>query len=137
MTKEFLWDHVPTFSETNLVGNVYFAVYAAWQGSCREHFLLTHAPGTVAQLQSRELALVTLSMSMDYLAECFAGDHLTVGMSVAAIDAGRVTMTFRFRRDGQVVATGRQSVAAMKIHGGRLAPCPLPADFAAALERFR
>ena len=44
----FSYEHVVTFAETNLVGNVYFAHYVGWQGACREHFLAAHAPEVAA-----------------------------------------------------------------------------------------
>ena len=64
------WDleHVVTFEETNLVGNVYFVNHVRWQGHCRELFLRQRAPGVLAQL-AEGLALVTTSCSCQYFAE--------------------------------------------------------------------
>ena len=33
--RTFDMDHVVTFEETNLVGNVYYTNYFSWQGRCR------------------------------------------------------------------------------------------------------
>ena len=71
--KAFVYRHIVSFEETNLVGNVYFVRHLAWQGRCREMFLWEHAPSVVAEL-SRSLRLVTIHASCDYYAELFAFD---------------------------------------------------------------
>lgn len=48
--------HLVTFDETNLVGNVYFAHYLRWQGHCRERFLADHAPGVLAAFSRQTVA---------------------------------------------------------------------------------
>ena len=80
--RAFRYEHVVTFDETNLVGNVYFAHYLHWQGRCRELFLAEHAPGVVKLLTAGELALVTVACSMDFFAECFALDRVEVLMTL-------------------------------------------------------
>ena len=39
MTRVYEYEHVVTFDETNLVGNVYYTNHLRWQGHCRELFL--------------------------------------------------------------------------------------------------
>lgn len=137
MTQPFVFRHFVTFEETNLVGNVYFTHYARWQGHCREHFLAAEAPAVVAALATGELALVTVSCAVDYLAECFAGDVVDVHMRLASHASYRLVMDFTYHRGADVVATGRQQVACMSRNArGVLAPVPLPVDLAAALARY-
>lgn len=39
MSRPYSIEHVVTFAETNLIGNVYFVNHVRWQGECRERFL--------------------------------------------------------------------------------------------------
>jgi len=129
--------HRVTFDETNLVGNVYFAQYLHWQGHCRELFLIDCAPTVVKALQERSLAMVTVSCSVDYYAECFALDTITIRMSLHATAGNRITMAFEFDRDGQLVAKGRQIVACMTETDGRLVPADVPFELDEALRAYR
>jgi enediyne biosynthesis thioesterase len=132
--KTFSIEHTVHFDETNLVGNVYFAHYVRWQGLCREEFLMRHAPTTMAMIARSELALVTLSTSVDYLDECFAGDTVTITMTPADGTRGhRIAMAFGYLRHGRIVARGRQQVACMERAASGLVPAAVPADLAAAL----
>ncbi|WP_406632519.1 acyl-CoA thioesterase [Amycolatopsis sp. WGS_07] len=128
--------HVVTLDETNLVGNVYFAHYVHWQGHCREHFLAARSPGVLKALQAGELAMVTVSCSMDYYAECFALDEIDIAMTLRAQNGNRIAMDFEFRRAGQLAARGAQSVACMKRTGSGVTPVEIPPELAAALRPY-
>src|ERR671930_294956 len=69
--KTYEYSHTVSFEETNLVGNVYYVNHLRWQGRCRELFLRDHAPQVLADLES-DLALVTVRVSCEYLAELVA-----------------------------------------------------------------
>lgn len=137
----YRYRHRVTFDETNLVGNVYFAHYAHWQGHCREYFLADKAPSVLTSL-STGLALVTVSMSLEFYAECHAFDTVDVEMSLAELSGNRITMAFDYRRagedgaEGELIAAGRQTVAVMGRVDGRLRPEQVPADLAAALAPY-
>ncbi|TDD55529.1 acyl-CoA thioesterase [Saccharopolyspora elongata] len=128
--------HTVTLDETNLVGNVYFAHYLHWQGHCRERFLADHAPGVLTALSTGELALVTLSCSMQYHAECFALETVDIAMTLRAASGNRIAMDFDFRRDDAPVARGGQTVACMRRTGDAVHPIPIPAELAHALRAF-
>ncbi|MFF0658406.1 acyl-CoA thioesterase [Micromonospora tulbaghiae] len=138
----YRYRHRVTFDETNLVGNVYFAHYAHWQGHCREHFLAEQAPSVLAAL-SDGLALVTVSMSVEFYAESHAFDTVEIEMSLVELNGNRITMGFDYRRvrtdgaPGELIARGRQTVAVMDRVDGQLQPAPVPADLAAALAVYR
>ncbi|MEU4620102.1 thioesterase family protein [Actinoplanes sp. NPDC023801] len=132
----YRYRHVVPFDETNLVGNVYFAHYLHWQGHCRERFLADHAPGVLKSVAAGELALVTVSCSMEYFAECYALDAIEVEMTLGGQAGNRVDMGFRFRRGDVVVAAGRQTVACMQRTGDRMRPVPVPDELVAALAAF-
>ncbi|MEV6231548.1 acyl-CoA thioesterase [Saccharopolyspora shandongensis] len=128
--------HTVTLDETNLVGNVYFAHYLHWQGHCRERFLADHAPGVLTALSTGELALVTLSCSMQYHAECFALETVEIAMTLRAASGNRIAMDFDFRRDDGPVARGSQTVACMRRTGDAVRPTPIPDELAHALRAF-
>ncbi|MGQ0838121.1 acyl-CoA thioesterase [Actinokineospora sp.] len=132
----YRYRHVVTLDETNLVGNVYFVHFVRWQGHCRELFLADHAPGVLAALRAGEIALVTVSCQLDYYAECFALDEVEVVMRLATRGGHRLSMDFDFRRAGERVARGTQSVACLRRTPDGAVPMDLPAELSAALARF-
>ncbi|MEV5830918.1 acyl-CoA thioesterase [Spirillospora sp. NPDC052242] len=131
--------HRVTFAETNVVGNVYFAVYLGWQGACREMFLADKAPGVVERLHD-DLALVTVSCSCEYFAELFALDTVAVRMTLTGIDDHRIGMGFDYYRFGrgpaQLVARGEQTVACMARSSGELFPEPISEELMRALRPY-
>lgn len=131
----FVWKHCVSFHETNLVGNVYFAHFAMWQGSCREMFLKTHAPDILSRL-SADLKMVTVSIGIDYAVELFAFDEVELHMRLKGLTGHRIEMTFDYQvvRDGISVsaAHGHQQVACLVNDR----PVPVPATLASALRRF-
>lgn len=139
MKPSYVYEHLVTFAETNLVGNVYFAHYLAWQGACREHFLAEHAPGVVARL-SDDLALVTVSCACDYFAELFALDRVSIRMSLRETGGNRVAMDFSYYRvtegPGQLIARGTQEIACMARADGQLHPVAVPAELSGALTAY-
>ncbi len=137
MPPSYEYRHVVGFAETNLVGNVYFTNYLAWQGRCREMFLRDHAPEVMAELQ-RDLALVTVRVSCEYLAELVAFDEVVIRMRLAVQMQNRATMSFEYwRQTGQgeeLIARGEQQIACMRRSGEQLAPAPFPKAMQAALD---
>jgi enediyne biosynthesis thioesterase len=139
MQSYFEYRHFVTFADTNMVGNVYFASYLLWQGACRERFLAEHAPGVIDRLAA-DFVLATVSCSCDYFSELFATDEVAVRMSLADVTDHRISMNFDYfranRGPAQLVARGAQTVACMVRTGDQLSPAGLPADLAAALNRY-
>lgn len=139
MKRHFAYEHMVTFADTNLVGNVYFAHYLMWQGACRERFLAAHAPGVVQRL-ALDLALVTVSCSCEYFAELVALDQVSVRMSLRGIEFNRIAMAFDYFRlntgPGQLVARGAQTVACMKRVDGELVAADVPHELIQALEVY-
>jgi enediyne biosynthesis thioesterase len=134
--RTYLYRHIVTLDETNLVGNVYFAHYVHWQGHCREYFLAEHAPATLKELRSGDLALVTVNCHMNYYEECFALEEVEVLMSLGSSQGSRVTMNFDFRRDGALVARGGQTIACLRRTPDGMTPTPVPDELATALLAF-
>ena len=127
--------HVVSFSETNLVGNVYFTNHLAWQGRCREMFLREHAPEVIAEL-SDGLSLATVNCSCEYFAELLAFDEVTVRMRLAELVQNRIKLVFEYWRGPELVARGEQQIACMKRDGKNLAPTAVPSTLRAALAAY-
>jgi enediyne biosynthesis thioesterase len=131
--------HFVTLADTNLVGNVYFTNYLAWQGACREQFLAQHAPSVVGNL-AKDLALVTVSCSCEFFSELYAMDQVSVRMTLAGATANRITMTFDYYRlnvdPAQLVARGAQTIACVTRQAGQLKPIDIPDELASALNGY-
>jgi enediyne biosynthesis thioesterase len=138
--RSYDYEHVVSFEETNLVGNVYFTRYLSWQGRCRELFLRERAPSLLDAL-ARDLRLVTTRVSCDYFAELFAFDHVVVRMTLRAASQTRIAMSFEYLRRGpdrdELVARGEQEAACLQIAAdGTATPVRVPHELQAALEAY-
>jgi enediyne core biosynthesis thioesterase len=134
--RSFEYHHVVTLDETNMVGNVYFAHFVRWQGHCRELFLAKHAPGVLSAIQRGDLAIVTVSCSMNYYAECFALDTIDVAMTLRMSTGNRLAMDFEFTREATLAARGSQSVACMRRTTSGVVPTEIPSELSQALAAF-
>jgi enediyne biosynthesis thioesterase len=138
-TPFFVYRHIVSFEETNLVGNVYFTRHMSWQGRCREMFLKYHAPAVMDEL-ARDLRLVTLRVSCEYFAELTALDEIDVQMSLAHLRQHRIGLDFNFLKllpAGTVLAArGFQEIGCMRLNSRGLAPVGPPPALAAALKLF-
>ncbi len=138
--KSYEYQHIVSFEETNLVGNVYYANYVRWQGRCREMFLRDHAPEVLAEL-SQGLALATVSVSCEYYSELFAFDRVAIRMRLKSVTQNRITMLFEYWRitdkGEEMVAKGEQQTASMRREGEKTVPTPIPAAIKEALELYR
>jgi len=139
MRTHYEYRHLVTLADTNLVGNVYFTNYLAWQGVCREHFLAQHAPSVVGRL-TRDFALVTVSCSCEFFSELFAMDQVSIRMTLDSVVANRITMNFDYYRlnldPAQLVARGTQTIACMTRQAGQLMPADIPDELASALSGY-
>jgi enediyne biosynthesis thioesterase len=135
MTRAYEMEHLVTFEETNLVGNVYYVNHLRWQGSCRERFLQEHCPSVLADLRDG-LALATTRCSCAYYAELGAFDRITVRMMLGGVNQNRVLMRFDYLRDGLLVARGEQEIACMARDADGTRPAPVPAELLAALGEY-
>ncbi|MBI3869320.1 MAG: acyl-CoA thioesterase [Verrucomicrobia bacterium] len=133
--KVFEYRHIVGFSETNLVGNVYFTNHLSWQGRCREMFLRQHAPDVLEEL-SRGLSLATVNCSCDYFAELWAFDEVVVRMRLAEMLQNRIRLGFEYWRGQELVARGEQQIACMKRDGKKLSPTSVPQSLREALSAY-
>lgn len=133
----FVYRHIVSFEETNVVGNVYFTRHLAWQGRCREMFLKEHAPEVLSEI-TRELRLVTLRVSCEYFGELNAFDEINVQMRLAHLRQHRIGLDFNIiRSDSDVsVAHGFQELACMRLVEKGLEPVRPPAALMQAFLPF-
>lgn len=129
MKPAFEYIHVVGFEETSLAGNVYYSNHVRWQGRCREMFLREHAPEILTSLE-QGFALITTSVSCEYLAELFAFDEVIIRMRLGPLKQNRITMLFEYLRvkEGreELVARGEQQIACMQREGDRTVSVPVP-----------
>lgn len=118
-----------SLEEANLVGNVYFANYFAWQNRARDGFLYGIDPGYFRGTGGRG-EMVTLQTRVDYLREAMPFDAIQVVTSLKALHERGATLQFEYyqvRPDGgrQKLSVGRQEVAWVR-RGPDGAPTPEP-----------
>ena len=130
---------IPTFEETNLVGNIYFANYVLWQGKCREMFLYEYCPYVIEEI-SNGLLLITLDLSVQYISQLFAFDKVIMRMTLEAQGESRMMMNFEyFKEEGKqqlLVCKGHQATAAMREKNGQLVPASFPESMLEVLEQY-
>jgi len=95
MRRAYEYRHIVGFEETNLVGNVYYVNHVKWQGRVREMFLREHVPEVLAEL-THGLALATLKVSCEYLAELYAFDELIIRMRLGELSQIRISMLYGY-----------------------------------------
>lgn len=103
---------VVSFQDTNVVGNVYFAQYFAWQGKCREAFLREHAAQILDDFKAG-FGIITKDAQCQFVREARAFDELLIEMFLDDLTPLSVTMRFDYYRresTGRVLlAQGSQS----------------------------
>lgn len=128
--------HIVGFQETNLIGNVYYVHYLAWQGRCREMFLHDHAPGVLADI-ANGLKLATVSVSCEYEEELLAFDRVAIRMSLGTLKPSGMTLRFTYVKLGEeretVVARGEMEIACLR----GTAMVPVPEELREALRPYR
>lgn len=134
--RTFDMQHLVTFEETNLVGNVYYTNYFSWQGRCREMFLREHAPQTLAELRGGQLRLVTAHASCDYVDEFNAFDEIVIRLSLNQFIAHGVSLNFEFRRANEALARGRQDIKFLRRRGETWELADLPDALMKAVREY-
>lgn len=136
----FIYSHVVSFEETNVVGNVYFTRHVAWQGRCREMFLREHAPAILEEL-ARDLRLVTLRVNCEYFHELSAFDMIELRMSLAHLRQNKIGLDFVYLKidtaERIVAAQGFQEIGCMRAGRNGMVPTLVPNVLAEALKPFQ
>jgi enediyne biosynthesis thioesterase len=137
--KPFVYRHVVSFEETNVVGNVYFARHVAWQGRCREMFLAQHAPSVIDEIYLG-LRLVTVNISCQYFEELYALDEIEIAMHLSYVRQHRIGLDFEYSKlvaDRKIpVARGFQEIGCMRKDRDSMSPITPPKSLVDALDQF-
>jgi enediyne biosynthesis thioesterase len=132
----FEYQHIVGFQETNLIGNVYYVHYLAWQGRCREMFLHQHAPGVLEEI-ANGLKLATVRVSCEYEEELLAFDRVAVRMSLDTLKPNGMMLRFTYVKletDREtVVARGMMEIACLR----GTSAVPVPEELREALRPYR
>ena len=109
--KYYEYHHLVTFDDTNSVGNVYFARFFQWMGSCREVITAEHYPELVTDIK-RGFGFATEFAHIDYAQECFLFDKILIKMKVTDLSRTRIEFSFDFvnEKKNSIIATGKQAV---------------------------
>jgi len=130
------YEHIVGFQETNLIGNVYYVHYLAWQGRCREMFLHEHAP-TVLEEIANGLKLATVRVACEYEEELLAFDRVAIRMSLVTLKPSGMTLRFTYVKLGElretVVARGEMEIACLRGENA----VPVPEELREALRPYR
>jgi enediyne core biosynthesis thioesterase len=125
----FEYRFITSFEETNVVGNIYFANYAVWQGKCREMFLYEYCPDVIEDI-SNGLYLITLDLSVQFISQLFAFDKVVMRMYIEAQSESRILMRFEYfcEKDAKLtlVCKGHQAAAVMRNKNGVMVPTHFP-----------
>ena len=95
--KIYRMEHLVTFGDTNVVGNVYFANYFLWQGECRERLLAEQYPQFVKDLQAGN-GMITEFANMKYYVEATIFEVVVIAMSITEVSRTRFVFHFDFIR---------------------------------------
>lgn len=139
LSPAFVYRHIVSFEETNVVGNVYYARHISWQGRCREMFLKQNAPGILDQIYD-DLRLVTLRVSCEYFEEFHAFDQPELHMRLDGVAQHRISLSFDYylqREDRRsLMAIGKQDIGCMRAEGAGMVPIAPPQELLDALRPF-
>jgi len=97
-TGVLLAEHVfdTSFEDGNVVGNVYFATYGAWQGRVRDRFFYELSPETFCGLPDAEL--ICTNFRMTQLREAMPFDRVRVEMRLVALYERAADLSFHYFR---------------------------------------
>lgn len=109
--KFYEFRHLVTFTDTNIVGNVYYAQYVQWMGKCREEIIAQHYPEISDDIKNG-FGFATEYVHMDYMSESFLFDPVLVKMFVADLTRTRIEFIFEFynEKSGKQLAVGSQAI---------------------------
>ncbi len=127
-----------TLEESNLVGNVYYANYFAWQNRVRDLHLQRFAPERFHGIGA-DGELLCLRSHVDYLREAMPFDRIEVRLAPRSVSRCGAVLDFEYYRvEGagrHKLSVGWQEVAWVRRLGdGTPQPQPWPADVLAAWQ---
>jgi len=105
----FVLHMLPTYDDTNSVGNVYFANYLRWVGKARELFFNACMPGF--NLDQTDFYVLTRSIHHDFRREAREFDPITVRIRIASHNRKFVTLAHEIHSEAHgLLGRGDQSL---------------------------
>ncbi|WP_457108455.1 acyl-CoA thioesterase [Methylobacterium sp. P5_C11] len=105
----FVLHLIPTYDDTNSVGNVYFANYVRWVGKARELFFNICMPNF--DLKTTEFYVLTKSFQHDFRREAMEFEPVTVRISIASHNRKFVTLAHEIHSEvNGLLGRGEQSL---------------------------
>ncbi|WKD51573.1 acyl-CoA thioesterase [Microbulbifer spongiae] len=126
----FEYSFFTTFEQTNVVGNIYFANFVVWQGSCREMFIQEYCTDVLEKINNG-LKLITLDVSCQYLDQLYAFDKVVMHMNIGVLGTEKMMLQFRYYKEDnhgerKLVCLGSQGTAAMQEIDGKIRAVAFP-----------
>ncbi len=84
-----------SLQDANVVGNIYFASYGAWQGRLRDRFFYELSPGTF-RVQMTDTELICTDFKMIQLREAMPFDRIRVKMYLSGLFERAVQLRFEY-----------------------------------------
>ncbi len=121
----FVMKLMPTYDDTNSVGNVYFANYVRWVGKARELFFNICMPDF--DLKTTNYYVLTKSFNHDFRREASEFDPVTVRIRIARHNRKFVTLAHEIHSESQgLLGRGEQSL--MFVDTEQYRPLDIPRD---------
>lgn len=139
--KRYEYVHRVTFEETNLIGNVYFSNYIKWQGLAREMFLANRFEEILSDITEKNMVLVTLNCSCNYLGELVAFDSVLIRMYLLKISQNKIKLKFeyfKYKNDNSeiLVAEGTHEIGCFIREGDKMISAPIPKYFIEEIDLY-
>jgi acyl-CoA thioesterase FadM len=129
-----------SLEDANIVGNIYFANYYAWQGRVRDRYFHDLIPEYFRGTGERG-ELICLNCRVDHLREAMPFERIEVSMALKALKTCRASLYFEYFKSGPdgrrlKLATGKQEVVWVQRDAHRNpVPHPFPSTVQAAFLR--
>jgi acyl-CoA thioesterase FadM/3-hydroxymyristoyl/3-hydroxydecanoyl-(acyl carrier protein) dehydratase len=129
-----------SLDNSNIVGNIYFANYYAWQGQTRDRYFFNLIPEYFRGAGEKG-ELLCLECRVDHLREAMPFDRILVTMSLKALKTYSVVLYFEYFRldpDGTRVKLAfgeHHAVWVVRDSQGKPAPAPFPPKVQDAFRR--
>lgn len=107
--KWFVHTFLPTYADTNSVGNVYFGMYAMWVGKTRELFFNHVMPDF--DLNDTQFFILTRSFEHKFVRETREFEQVTVKIRVSKTNRKQAILEHQvFNDSGQILGKGSQAL---------------------------
>lgn len=121
--KWFVHSFIPTYQDTNSVGNVYFAMYAMWVGKTRELFFQHTMPDF--DINTTSYYILTRSYEHKFLMETKEFEPVTIHIRVKDYNRKFVTLEHKiFNHKEQMLGKGTQTLMFVSSDDYRLIDIP-------------